>query len=299
MGRLDLENVFLEMKLLLSKFNLVTLSFLMLVLAFSASGQNRIANYAHPFDPREELIYIGEFSRLLLKKVDVADFRFTASREPLLQSDGDPQTGNNSYALKLTGDISSRGFFSKLFNLRFHERMESTVEPSGFTVRKTNRLDEQGKRRRESETVFDHENGKLVWVERDPNNAAAGVRSVTTAFTGQVFDILSAIYFLRTQPLEVGKSFQVTISDSGRLYRVPVKVVEKKRLKTVLGRVEVLRLDPDLQGPDGMIKDSGELSIWLTADSKRIPVAARLKTEYGTFDITLRKIVGNSQRKQN
>jgi hypothetical protein len=298
-GRLDPENVLVEMKLLLSKFNIVTLSFLLLVLAFSASGQSRSANYAHPFEPREELIYIGEFSRLLLKKVDVADFRFTASREPLLQSDGGPQTANNSYALKLTGDISSRGFFSKLFNLRFHERMESTVEPSGFTVRKTNRLDEQGKRRRESETVFDHENGKLVWVERDPNNAAAGVRSVTTTFTGQVFDILSAIYFLRTQPLEVGKNFQVTISDSGRLYRVPVKVVEKKRLKTVLGRVDVLRLDPDLQGPDGMIKESGELSIWLTADSKRIPVAARLKTEYGTFDITLRKIAGNSQRKQN
>ena len=79
---------------------------------------------------------------------------------------------------------------------------------------------------------------------------------------------------------------------------MPVKVVEKKRMKTVLGRVEVVRLDPDLQGPDGMIKDSGELSIWLTADSKRIPVAARLKTEYGTFDITLRKIVGNTPRQQ-
>jgi hypothetical protein len=280
------------MKLLLSKINLI--AFVLLALSFSASGQTRTVQYAHPFEPREELIYVGEFSRLLLKKVDVADFRFTAAREPRPQTDG---ASNNSYALKLTGDISSRGFFSKLFNLHFHERMESTVDPTSFTVRKTNRLDEQGKRRRESETVFDHENGKLVWVERDPNNTAAGVRSVTTAFTGKVYDILSAIYFLRTQPLEVGKTFEVRISDSGRLYRVPVKVVEKKRLKTVLGRVEVLRLDPDLKGPDGMISEQGELSIWLTSDSRRIPVAARLKTEYGTFDITLRKIVGSSPRK--
>jgi hypothetical protein len=244
------------------------------------------------------LVYIGEFSRLLLKKVDVADFRFTALREPRPQSAGDSQTASSSYALKLTGDISSRGFFSKLFNLHFHERMESTVEPTAFTVQKTNRLDEQGKRRRESETLFDQANGKLVWVERDPNNSAAGARSVTTTFTGRVYDILSAIYFLRTQPLEVGKTLQVTISDSGRLYRVPVKVIEKKRLKTVLGRVEVVRLDPDLQGPDGMIKEQGQLSIWLTSDSRRIPVAARLKTEYGTFDITLRKIVGNSPRQR-
>jgi hypothetical protein len=287
------------MKLPLSKLNLIPLAILMLALALSASGQNRGAKYAHPFEPREELIYVGEFSRLLLKKVDVADFRFTASREPRPQSDSGTPTSSNSYALKLTGDISSRGFFSRLFNLHFHERMESTVEPVAFSVQKTNRLDEQGKRRRESETVFDQANGKLVWVERDPNNAAAGVRSVTTTFTGQVFDILTAIYFLRTQPLEVGKTFEVTISDSGRLYRVPVKVVEKKRLKTVLGRVEVVRLDPNLQGPDGMIKEQGQLSIWLTSDSKRIPVAARLKTEYGMFDITLRKFVGNSSRKQS
>ncbi len=286
------------MKLLLSKLNLFALLFLMLALAFSASGQNRGAKYDHPFEPREELIYVGEFSRLLLKKVDVADFRFTASREPRTQPDGGTQTASSSYALKLTGDISTRGFFSKLFNLHFHERMESTIEPDAFTVQKTNRLDEQGKRRRESETLFDQANGKLVWVERDPANTAAGARSVTTTFTGKVYDILSAIYFLRTRRLEVGKTFEVTISDSGRLYRVPVKVIEKKRLKTVLGRVEVVRLDPDLQGPDGMIRDQGQLSLWLTSDSRRIPVAARLKTEYGTFDITLRKIVGNSQRKQ-
>jgi len=287
------------MKLLLAKFNLLALLLLVLALGLNASGQSAGIKHAHPFEPSEELIYVGEFSRLLLKKVDVADFRFTATREPRSQSDGagtQPATG--TYTLKLVGDISSRGFFSRLFNLHFHERMESLVEPVAFTVQNTKRLDEQGKRRRESETVFDQAHGKLVWVERDPNNAAAGARSLTTTFTGQVYDILSAIYFLRTQPLEVGKSFEVSLSDSGHVYRVPVKVVEKKRMKTVLGRVDVVRLDPDLQGPDGMIKDAGELSIWLTADNKRIPVAARLKTEYGMFDITLRKIAGKPPRTQ-
>jgi hypothetical protein len=284
------------MKLLLSKPRLLLPLVVLLTLALNASAQNLAIKYAHPFEPTEELIYVGEFSRLLLKKVDVADFRFSAKREPRQVPAAD-QPAASAYALKLTGDISSRGFFSKLFNLHFHERMESTVEPIGFAVQKTKRTDEQGKRRRESEILFDQVHGQLVWVERDPSNPAAGVRSITTTFTGQVFDILSAIYFLRTQPLEIGKTFEVTISDSGRVYRVPVKVVEKKRLKTVLGRVEALRLDPDLHGPDGMIRESGEFSIWLTSDSRRIPVAARLKTEYGTFDITLRKMVGSSQRK--
>ncbi len=270
------------------------LLFLLLALAVCVSAQSGAAKYAHPFEPSEELIYVGEFSRLLLKRVDVADFHFIATREPHQKVDG-PAT--SAYALKLTGDISSRGFFSRLFNFHFHERIESTLEPVSFTVQKTKRIDEQGKRLRESEILFDQANGKLVWMERDPNNPAVGARSITTTFTGQVYDILSAIYFLRTQPLEVGKTIAVTISESGRVYRVPVKVIEKKRMKTVLGHVEVVRLDPGLYGPDGMVREPGQLSIWLTSDSKRIPVAARLKTEYGTFDITLRKIVARSQPK--
>ncbi len=284
------------MKLLLRKKLLPLLVFL--PLALNASAQNRGVKYAHPFESGEELIYVGEFSRLLLKKVDVADFRFTAAREPRQKSDAtNQQPLPGAYTLKLTSDISSRGFFSKLFNLRFRERMESTVEPINFNVQKTKRIDEQGKRLRESEILFDQTNGKLVWVERDPNNPAAGARSITATFTGQVFDILSAIYFLRTQPLEVGKTFELTVSDSGHVYRVPVKVIEKRRLKTVLGRVEVMRLEPDLFGTSGMVRGPGQLSIWLTSDSRRIPVAAKLKTEYGTFDITLRKIGGTSKPK--
>src|SRR4051794_8062456 len=35
----------------------------------------------HPFEPTEELVYVAEFSRALLKKVDIADFRFTAAKQ--------------------------------------------------------------------------------------------------------------------------------------------------------------------------------------------------------------------------
>ncbi len=245
---------------------------------------------ASSFENGEELSYIGEFSRLLLKKMDVADFRFTARRqEPdKTGSDAGAQTSTAATTtLKLTGDITSRGFFSRLFNLTFRERIESHVEPASFTVLKTKRTDEQGKRVRISETVYDR--GKLFWIERDPNNPTRTPRSANVSFNGQMHDLLSAIYYLRTQPLEVGKTFEVMISDSGRVYQVPVRVVEKKRMKTVLGRVEALRVDPQLYGPGGMVGGKGQFSIWFTNDNRRIPVSARIKTEYGTFDITLRK----------
>jgi hypothetical protein len=105
-----------------------------------------------------------------------------------------------------------------------------------------------------------------------------------------VHDVLSAIYYLRTQQLDLGKTFAVTISDSGRVYQVPVRVVEKKRMKTVMGRVSVVRVDPELFGEQGMVKAKGQFSVWLTDDYRHIPVSARIKGEFGTFDITLKRI---------
>lgn len=249
-----------------------------------AIAQSRTSVRAHSFEPNEELHFVAEFSRALLKNVDVADFRFTSQREPWQQT-----TSNGSpYALRFTGEVSSRGFFVRLFNLKFREWMESVVEPASFTVHKTKRIDEQGKRSRVSEAVY--ANGKVAWTERDPNDPSRTPRTADATFTGQVQDVLSAIYFLRTQPLALGKTLQLTISDSGRVYQVPVRVVEKKRMKTILGRVEALRVDPELFGPNGMMARNGHISIWYTNDSRRIPVKAKIKTDYGTFNITLRKI---------
>jgi hypothetical protein len=248
----------------------------------------------HPFEPSEELVYVAEFSRALLKKVDVADFRFSARREPSLDKASDREFNQDTgaaYLLKLTGDVSSKGFFSKLFNLRFREQIESIVEPAPFRVKRTKKIDEQGKRARISETIYD--NGRVFWTEHDPNNPADTGREATASFAGQVQDLLSAIYYLRTQPLEIGKTFEVTVSDSGRVYQVPVRVVEKKRMKTALGRVETLRVDPEVFGPDRMVPTEGRFSIWFTNDNRRIPVSARIKNKYGTFDITLRKVLKN------
>ena len=249
---------------------------------------------AEPFKQAEELLYEAEFSRSLLRKIDIADFRFTVNTIPAV---GNAKTAEStsrpdppSYSLLLTGDISSKGFFTKIFNLRFRQHVESTVEPQSFTVQKTKRLDEQGKRLRTSETTYDPTTGKIVWTEIDPNNPTRPPRTASTQFSGQVQDVLSVFYYLRTLPLAVGRTFEVSITDSGRVYQVPVEVVEKKRMKTVLGNVDTVRIDPKLFGPKGMINFEGQMSIWVTDDNRHLPVSARIKNEYGTFDIRLKKV---------
>ena len=253
---------------------------------FAATQKQATANAKHPFEPAEQLFYEAEFSRSIFRKLDVADFKFSAGRAPLNEAGGAAP-----YTFVFKAEISSKGFFTRLFNLNFKERVESVVEPLSFTVQRTNIHDEQGKRIRTTETTFDRSKGKMLWTQRDPNNPTREPRQIITDFSGQLQDVLSAIYFIRTQPLQVGKSFDIFIGDGGRVYKVPVKVVEKKRMKTILGRVDVVRIDPELFGPDRIVdEEKGQFSLWLTDDQRRVPVIAKLKTDYGTFDIKLKRI---------
>jgi hypothetical protein len=266
---------------------------LLIVLFLSAVPSVLAQKSAGPrhFETAEELHFEAEFSRSVLRKLDVADLKFRASRTPVAAK-AEESTDASPYALTFTADVSSKGFFARLFNLKFRERVESTVEPVSFTVQKTTILDEQGKRIRATEATFDRSRGKMTWTLRDPNNPAAEPRHAITDFSGQLQDVLSAIYFIRTQPLEVGTSFDIFIGDGGKVYKIPVKVVEKKRMKTVLGRVDVLRVNPELFGPERLIdEEKGEFSIWVTADARHIPVGGRVKTDYGTFEIKLKKVI--------
>ena len=274
---------------------LVALSAVVFVHAVPSRTATPLATPAgtHPFEPAEELYYEAEFSRSLLRKLDVADFKLRASRS-FLNSESQKTEPGRPYSLLLTAEVSSKGFFTRLFNLNFRERVESTVEPLSFKVERTKIHDEQGKRVRLTETVFDHKTGRMSWTLRDPNNPSGEPRNIVADFSGQIQDVLSAIYFIRTQNLEVGKTLQISIADGGQVYQVPVKVVEKKRMKTVLGRVNLVRVDPELFGPDRLIDhEKGEFSLWVTDDKRHVPVAVRIKTAYGTFDIKLKRVVFN------
>jgi hypothetical protein len=250
---------------------------------------------AFPFSPSEELVFDCEFSRSLMRGLNVAELRSTATQ---LSENTTPSVAvSNQTPLQFKLEVTSKGLLHKLFGLNFHQLFESTVDSNSFAVRQTVKLDEQGKRRRTSEAIFDNEARKVVWTERDPNDPERQPRVVTTAINGAVQDIASAFYFLRTQPLEPGKNFEIEISDSGQVYRTPIKVIERKSMKTVLGVVNTLRVEPEIFGDERLIKGKGQMVVWLTDDARHIPVRARLNNSMGTLDLKLKSLSGAARSK--
>ena len=102
--------------------------------------------------------------------------------------------------------------------------------------------------------------------------------------------MLTVIYYLRTQKLETGKSFDVPVTDAGRVFRMSVAAVEEKEIDTVLGKVKAIRVEPALFGDTSLVRARGQLSIWITEDDRHLPVRAQLKVDLGTFDIKLKRV---------
>jgi hypothetical protein len=246
---------------------------------------------ALPFGSAETLVYEGEFTRSLLRGIDVADLQFSFSRAPAAQTvKSEAQT---QPVLHFTAEAISKGIVSKLFGLNFRQRIESIVEPKSFSVLQTTKLDEQGKRKRTSEAVFDRSAGKVVFTELDPNDPNRPPRVITSQVSGTVQDIASAFYYLRTLKLEPGKTLELLISDTGQTFHIPVRIIKREQLKTVLGKVNTLRVEPELFGEGRLIRGKGAITIWFTDDARHIPVRAKINNNLGRLDIKLKSIANS------
>jgi len=247
--------------------------------ALTAASAQEKSRTPLPFERGEELIYQAEFTRGLLRGVDVAEFRFTSMSERVSRGSNDP------IVLHLTGDVVSKGLFPRIAGFKFHQHVESTADADPFTALHTNKVEEQGKRSRVLEAVFDHESHKVTWSERSPNPQSGAFN-----FTEPIQDVLTVIYYLRTQELTLGKSFDVPVTDAGRVFTLSVKAMDEKQMDTVLGKVKVIRVEPALFGDSSLVRARGHLSIWITEDGRRLPVRAQLKVDLGAFDIKLKRV---------
>ncbi len=270
-----------------ARFSILSVALmLLLMLAFVPSRTRAEAdNKPLPFDPSEESVYEAEFSRAIFRGINIATLRFTASREA--QSAANKENAGN---LRFTAEAESKGLFPKLFSgLRIRQRVESIVDAGTFNALRTIKLDEQGNRRRSSEAVFDLRLRRVTWTEKNLNDPTSQPRVVTSDFQGIVQDLASVFYFVRTQPLTPGRRFEVLVSDSGQVYRLPIQVAGKKKMKTILGEVETVQVEPELFGEDRLLRGQGQMTIWFTTDPRQIPVRAQLKHELGTVNISLKR----------
>lgn len=231
----------------------------------------------NPYTVGEVLTYEGKFNKLIFRGADVADITFAVSNVP------------NSRKYQVKAQASSKGTILKLIRKSFAQSIESTVDNESFSILKTVKREEEGDRVRDSEATFDYVNKKVTYVETDPKDLMRPPRRIASVIENGTYDLISGVYAIRRLPLAIGKTFILNVSDSGLVYKVPVRVIAREQQETILGKVICFRVVPEVFGEGRMIESDGSMTIWITDDNRRLPVRAQINTKIGRIEVKLRK----------
>jgi hypothetical protein len=104
--------------------------------------------------------------------------------------------------------------------------------------------------------------------------------------TPRTFDTLSCIYFIRASELVPGKPVSFDVYDLKRLWSAQVHVVRHEEVHTPVGRFPTVVVRAQLSAP-GMQPRNDYMTVWLSDDSRRIPVKLSVKLKVGEFTATL------------
>jgi hypothetical protein len=98
----------------------------------------------------------------------------------------------------------------------------------------------------------------------------------------------SFLYFLRTIPLEVGRTY--TFNRYFRPDRNPVtiKVLRRERVRVPAGTFDAVVLQPQIK-TKGIFSENGHAEVWLSDDDNRIMLQMKSRLKFGSLNLYLTK----------
>lgn len=170
--------------------------------------------------------------------------------------------------LKITSQAHSTPFVSTFYKVEDYAECR-IVDGAPVYFRITQ---QEGKYRSNKETIFDQSGKKVTFLnhlkETKEEHAMEG---------RDLWDVISGFYYLRTHPMETGKTISIHVFDSNKFLTAEVIVMGKERIEDINQKgIDTVRVKPVLNS-DGLFKNKGTIMVWFTDDEDRIPV--RMETE--------------------
>jgi len=190
---------------------------------------------------------------------------------------------NDGGKMKIISTARSADWVSVFYTVE--DRVESTLtnssEHEGWAQPASYRMKiREGKHRRNKEVVFDPLKNRAVYIDY-LNNERKEFQLPPAAL-----DPISSFYYVRTLKLTVGEPLYVTVFDSKKVWNVEVQVLRRERISLPSGAFNTIVIKPMMKS-EGFFSRKGDIFIWLTDDSKHIPVKMQTKAPVGSITATL------------
>ena len=180
----------------------------------------------------------------------------------------------------------SQGFVSLVFNV--DNQFRSDFDPKTLCSEKISKKINEGRRRKETEIVFDAQRKLAILDERDLTTPHDPPKHAENEIPGCVEDVVTAFYYLRNQDIQVGKPIHVAVNDGSRTYDVTLDVQGQETIQTPLGQRAAIRVEPKVFS--GLFKRKGRMLIWFSNDEEHLPLRIRFIIAVGTITATLKSV---------
>ncbi len=173
----------------------------------------------------------------------------------------------------------SRGFVSLLYDV--HDEFQSVFDPTTVCSLQISKSIREGRRHKETRIVFDRQRKLAILDERDLSRPGEPPKHSETETAGCVTDLVTAFYYLRVQPMQVGQQILVPVNDGNKTSEVTVQVQDREEIQTLVGRRFAFRVEPTVFG--GLYKRKGRMLIWFSDDRQRLPLRVKAMISVGTI----------------
>ncbi|MES2304197.1 MAG: DUF3108 domain-containing protein [Gemmatimonadota bacterium] len=243
---------------------MIALGLVMLMQVAPVALQTGPKMSAVPFGVGEVLEYKGKFGIL------------SAGAATLSVLPNDTIRGVNSWKFSLTSGIK----VNAIWKFENSTTLVSWTGLDDFVSRRfTKRLEENGKIRNENFLIF-------------PDSGYFRRNADAPKPTSKApLDDVAFIYYLRTLPLELKRTYKYDRYFRSEKNPVTVEVLKREEMEMPDGtKVKCLVLHPVVDEPNGMFSKTSDARIWLTDDARRIPVRIETSYTFGTVSLILQKI---------
>ena len=167
------------------------------------------------------------------------------------------------------------GIVGKLY--RLGDMIQSVFDPLIMQSLSYSLKATHGEKIRRRELIFDHVQRTVISkVNDDPPE--------TMTIPDEVQDSLSALYYLRTrEDLAEGKSITFGVCDRGTTWPVEVQAMGREKVKTRIGEFSTIKV----KAQRGIFMSDGQVFIWLTDDSRKVPVRIKSMVSIGSLEFIL------------
>ncbi len=180
--------------------------------------------------------------------------------------------------LRFSVEGHSAGLVDKFIHVT--DMAQSIFDPVAMQSLEYSLSENYGKKSRRREMVFDP-------VRRTVVSKLNEDQPETFTVPDRVLDALSAFYRIRTLGnFNAGKGSAIDVHDSGKNWSVEIQTLGREKVRTSMGEFSTIKVRT-YPRYEGVFMNKGEVYLWLTDDSRKIPVLMKSKLAVGSFVLTL------------